>query len=75
MVSVSKYEAKEHSLGVGTDGHARGRYILQDDAAFYRITSATIRIFVEHKIATATQQIQKLLQGAQPNVPPIIPQS
>ena len=34
-----KYEAKGHSQGVGINGHAHGRYIQQDDAAFYRITS------------------------------------
>ena len=39
MISVIKYEAKGHSLGVDRDEHARSRYIQQDDVAFYRITS------------------------------------
>ena len=44
MISVSKYEAKGHSLRVGIDGHAHGRYIQQDDAAFYGITSISLLI-------------------------------
>ena len=39
VISVSKYEAMGHSLGVGIDGHARGQYIQQNDVAIYRITS------------------------------------
>ena len=35
VVSVSRYEAKGHSLRVGIDGHAHDRYIQQDDTAFY----------------------------------------
>ena len=35
---------------MGIDGHARGRYIQQDDAAFYRITS--ISFFHVYKYAS-----------------------
>ena len=43
---VSKYEAKEHSLGVGIDGLARGWYIQQDNEAFYGITSSLVSVIV-----------------------------
>ena len=53
-----KYKAKGHSLGVGINGHARharSRYIQQDDAAFYRITSIScfidmLLIFMINKV-------------------------
>ena len=48
MISVSKYEAKGHSLGVGIEGHAHSRYTQQDDAAFYRITLISCSIVAMH---------------------------
>ena len=47
MVSLSKNEAKGHSLGVGIEGHAHGWYIQQDDAAFYGITSISCLKFTQ----------------------------
>jgi len=54
VISVSKYEAKGHSLGVGIDGHARGGYIQQDDAAFYGITSISCCRFGSRRIGART---------------------
>jgi len=56
---MSKYEAKGHNLGwawMGMPGHARGRFIQQDDAAFYRITS--ISCFLEQSYVVFLLKVQ-----------------